>query len=142
MRFRFASVADAESLGTLNAQLIRDEGHRNSMTAPQLVERMTGWLRGDYQAVIVEHDDTIAGYVLFRRDPDHIYVRQIFVQAEHRRQGVGRALVQWAIRNAWHGAPRIRIEVLVGNAVGREFWRALGFRDYCIAMEMEFSRES
>ena len=29
------------------------------------------------------------------------------------------------------------VEVLVGNLEGMAFWKAAGFRDYCITMEME-----
>jgi GNAT superfamily N-acetyltransferase len=43
MGFRFAVAENAEHLAPLNAQLIRDEGHRNAMTVEQLVEkRMSG----------------------------------------------------------------------------------------------------
>jgi hypothetical protein len=50
MRHRIANVGDSEILGELNQQLIEDEGHRNSMTIPELVERMRGWLMTDYEA--------------------------------------------------------------------------------------------
>jgi GNAT superfamily N-acetyltransferase len=147
MRFRLASVADAEALGALNAQLIRDEGHRNAMTVPELVDRMASWLRGEYEGVLVEEDANdaggeIVGHALFRREPDSIYLRQIFVRVEDRRQGLSRSMIEWLMTNAWQSAARVRIEVLVGNATGREFWHALGFRDYCITMEMECSREA
>ena len=33
--------------------------------------------------------------------------------------------------------PRIRLEVLVGNANGIAFWRSIGFQDYCVTMEMD-----
>jgi GNAT superfamily N-acetyltransferase len=142
LRYRFASVADAPSLAALNAQLIRDEGHRNSMSVVQLAERMAGWLRGEYKAVIVEEDGAIVGYALFRHDPESIYLRQIFVRAEDRRRRIGRSLIEWLMKNAWQSASRVRIDVLVGNSTGRQFWQALGFRDYCITMEMEFPRGS
>jgi hypothetical protein len=45
MRHRAANVGDSEILGELNHQLIEDEGHRNSMTIPELVERMR-WVYG------------------------------------------------------------------------------------------------
>jgi GNAT superfamily N-acetyltransferase len=136
-QIRFASVDDAETLGALNAQLIRDEGHRNSMTVPQLVERMTRWLQGEYEAVVVEEGSTVIGYALFRRDADYVYLRQIFVRTENRRRGIGRSLVQWLAANAWQNVPRVRIDVLVGNDAGRQFWTSIGFRDYCLTMEME-----
>jgi GNAT superfamily N-acetyltransferase len=136
-QIRFASVDDAETLGALNAQLIRDEGHRNSMTVPQLVERMTRWLQGEYEAIVVEEGSTVIGYALFRRDADYVYLRQIFVRTENRRRGIGRSLVQWLAANAWQNVPRVRIDVLVGNDAGRQFWTSIGFRDYCLTMEME-----
>jgi ribosomal protein S18 acetylase RimI-like enzyme len=142
MRFRLASVADAEALGALNAQLIRDEGHRNPMTVGQLVERMNGWLQREYEALIVEDDGKVVGYALFRREPEDIYLRQIFVRPDDRRRGIGRAMIEWLMQNAWQSAARVRIEVLVGNATAREFWHALGFRDYCITMEVDFSRRA
>jgi hypothetical protein len=45
MRHRFASSTDLQILGELNHQLIRDEGHRNRMSIPELVRRMGKWLR-------------------------------------------------------------------------------------------------
>jgi GNAT superfamily N-acetyltransferase len=136
-QIRFATLDDADALGALNALLIRDEGHRNPMSVPQLVERMSEWLRGEYKAVIVETQGAIVGYALFRRDPDYVYWRQLFVQAEHRRCGIGRSMIQWLLKNACQGAPRLRIDVLVGNTAARRFWESLGFRDYCLTMEME-----
>jgi hypothetical protein len=50
MRHRIAQPEDSGILGELNHQLIKDEGHRNSMSIPQLVERMCGWLTTDYRA--------------------------------------------------------------------------------------------
>jgi GNAT superfamily N-acetyltransferase len=137
MQIRFATVEDAETLGALNAQLIRDEGHRNAMTIPQLVHRMAEWLRADYDAAIAEDRGTNVGYALFRRDADYFYLRQIFVRAESRRRGIGRSLFEWLLQNAWQAVPRIRIDVLVGNEGGRRFWESIGFRVYCLTMEME-----
>ena len=137
MPIRFAMVEDAETLGALNAQLIRDEGHRNAMTIPQLVQRMADWLRADHEAAIVEDRGTIVGYALFRREAEYVYLRQIFVCGESRRRGIGRRLFQWLLQNAWQAVPRIRIDVLVGNEGGRRFWESIGFRAYCLTMEME-----
>jgi hypothetical protein len=37
---------------------------------------------------------------------------------------------------AWLGGG-YRGEVLVGNTAGVAFWRAVGFRDYCVTLELE-----
>ena len=44
MEYRPATPADAPALAAMNAQLIRDEGHRNRMTVAELEGRMAGWL--------------------------------------------------------------------------------------------------
>ena len=119
----------------MNFRLIKDEGHRNSMDIPQLSERMAAWLRGEYQAVLFEENDTAIGYALFRREPEFVTLRQLFVAAEHRRRGVARNALRWLWANAWSDAPRLRIEVLVGNVSGRTFWQSVGFTEYCITME-------
>lgn len=138
MRFRFAKPEDAELLAPLNAQLIRDEGHRNPMTVTELAERMLSWLRGgEYEAVLFEDAAVVTGYALFRREAEHVYLRQLFVRPEFRRHGIGRQAINWLWHNAWRGVPRLRIEVLVGNVNGQAFWRSIGFREYCLTMEME-----
>jgi GNAT superfamily N-acetyltransferase len=135
MNYRFATAADAPVLARLNHQLIRDEGHRNAMSADELKARMQSWLGGEYQAVLFKDGEGIAGYALFKRDPEWIYLRQFFVEPARRRKGIGTAAFEWLVANAWSEVPRVRLDVLVGNAAGIEFWRSLGFADYCITME-------
>jgi GNAT superfamily N-acetyltransferase len=139
MNYRMASAADAPLLGEMNYQLIRAEGHRNPMSLVELQSRMASWLVDGYQAVLFEDDGGPAGYVLFRREADHIYLRQLFVRHQRRRQGVGRSAVGWLIENLWHDEPRIRVDVLVGNQAAIEFWRSVGFTDYCLTMERDIS---
>lgn len=120
----------------MNAQLIRDEDHRSSMSPAELRQRMSDWLTsGNYQAVVFETSDKACGYALYRREPDHVYLRQFYVAAEHRRQHVGSQAIDWPWQNAWPEVDRIRLDVLVGNAAAHAFWHAVGFRDYCVTME-------
>jgi GNAT superfamily N-acetyltransferase len=135
MWYRLCEMDDAPLLAAMNRRLIRDEGHRNRMTEPQLEARMRGWLAGDYQAVIFADEQGPAGYALFRRDCEGAYLRQFYVQPERRRQGVGRAAIRWLFDEVWKDDSRVRLEVLVGNHTGIAFWRAVGFADYCLTME-------
>jgi predicted acetyltransferase len=137
LQFRFAGLEDCWQLGELNAQLIRDEGHHNPMTVPQLVERMTGFLSTDYRAVIFETGDEIAGYALFRPEPAHVYLRHFFVCQHLRRRGIGREALAWLWQNAWPETAYLRLDVLVHNTAGIAFWKAVGFREYCLTMEAE-----
>jgi GNAT superfamily N-acetyltransferase len=136
MQYRQASVADAPTLAALNAQLIRDEGHRNPMSVAELANRMAGWLASEYEAVLFEEDSQIIGYALYRRDQEYIYLRQFYVVPDCRRQGLGRAALEWLRQHAW-GGQRVRVEVLVGNVAAVAFWRAVGFTDYCVTLELE-----
>ncbi|HEX4614093.1 MAG TPA: GNAT family N-acetyltransferase [Urbifossiella sp.] len=134
MEFRPATPADAAALAAMNGQLIHDEGHRNPMSLAELEARMSGWLAGEYQAVVFHTPSGPAGYALYRHEPEYVYLRQFFVHPECRRTGIGRAAITWLREHCWKGT-RVRVEVLVGNDPGLAFWRAVGFRDYCLALE-------
>lgn len=132
--FRAATVADAEVLGRLNHLLIRDEGHRNPMGVDALVERMRRWLADEgYEALLGFDGDDLVAYVLWRDEPDCVYLRQIFVQREHRRQGVARHLML-SVFERWPDK-RLTVDVLAGNARALAFWRRMGYRDYAVLLE-------
>ena len=135
MKYRTAIAADAPLIAPMNHRLIRDEGHRNPMTIAELEHRMQAWLKGEYQAVLFEDEHGIVGYALFKREPDWVYLRQFYVEPEKRRRGIGTAAMTWLLENVWKDAPRIRLDVLISNTEGIEFWRSLGFADYCLTME-------
>jgi GNAT superfamily N-acetyltransferase len=121
----------------MNARLIRDEGHRCRMSLDELQERQVRWLSADYQALLFTAEDRPVGYALYRQEPDWIYLRQFFVEPECRRQGIGRRAVAWLLENAWKDAQRVRLDVLTGNRTARAFWESVGFREYCLTMEIE-----
>ncbi len=98
---------------------------------------MANWLKGEYQAVLFEEDDLAFGYVLFKRESEHIYLRQLYVESKHRRKGVGKAAMQWLSANPWKNFKRLRLDVLVGNKAGIAFWKAVGFSEYCLTMEKD-----
>jgi ribosomal protein S18 acetylase RimI-like enzyme len=136
LRIRTATHGDVAALAAMNAQLIRDEGHRNAMSLSELGERMTEWLASDYSAAIAELDARPVGYVLWRHDTDHVYLRQLFVDPAFRRRKVGSGLLGDLRARLEGRASRLRIDVLIENESGRAFWQAAGFKDYCMTMEM------
>jgi hypothetical protein len=91
LSFRVADPSDAELLGRLNFQLIRDERHHNPMSESELVDRMQGWLRsGEYDAAVFLSEGKLIAYVLWRKQgPDQVYMRQFFVARDWRRRGNG-----------------------------------------------------
>lgn len=136
MEYRRATSDDAPLLARLNRELINDERHRNPMSVAELERRMAAWLAEEYAAVLFVRSGDPLGYALFRNEPGNVYLRQFFVCRSCRRTGVGRAALDWLRRNVWTESRRIRLDVWVGNVAAIEFWRSVGFSDYCLTMEM------
>jgi ribosomal protein S18 acetylase RimI-like enzyme len=135
LALRIATEADTPLLAELNHQLIRDEGHRNRMTVPDLETRMRGFLRDGYTAVIFERGKEVVAYALFRPDGDGMYLRQLFVTRQARRSGIGREAVA-RLREMWPQDIRITVDVLIHNPIAQSFWRSLGFADYSLTLEL------
>ena len=136
LQFRQATEADVGLLATLNRQLIEDEGHRNRMTLPELEARLRHWLQHTYAAIIFEQHAVPVAYALYCQDPEAIYLRQFFVDRQHRRQGIGRQAMHILLADVWPPGWRITLDVLVHNQRGYAFWKALGFQDYALTLEM------
>ena len=137
LKFRFATESDVPWLARMNQQLIQDEGHRNKMSLPELEQRMSNFLQTEYDAVVAGLGQTDIAYALYRQDPEWLYLRQIYIIEEMRRRGFGRRFIEWLRNNPWKKCKRIRTDVLVGNIAGLGFWKAVGFKEYCITLEME-----
>jgi len=107
------------------------------MTVPELAERLRKWLAGEYQAVIfsLEGPEDI-GYALYRRDADAVYLRHYFVVPKQRRRGYGRGCFHVLRGQIWPRDLRLVVEVLSQNAAGIAFWRAMGYTDYCLTLEI------
>lgn len=137
MNFRRAILDDCERLAQLNHQLLQDEGHRNQqMSLSELEQRMRGWLAGEYAAVIFEDEGEIVAYALYCEQAEAIYLRQLFVVRHHRRQGIGRKAVEILRKHIWPASKRLTVDVLVRNAAAIAFWHSVGYRDYCLTLEI------
>jgi GNAT superfamily N-acetyltransferase len=137
MQYRLASAEDCPTLAVLNAQLIQDEGHRNAMTVAQLEDRMRGWLStGEYQALLWEEHHEVVAYALFRETAAEVYLRQFFVVRHRRREGIGRQAITALFTQVWPRHKRWTVSVLVKNASAVAFWRAAGYTDYDLTLEI------
>jgi GNAT superfamily N-acetyltransferase len=136
LKWRKATSDDADVLAAMNARLIQDERHRNRLTVAALADRMREWVLSDYEAVLFDDRDEVVAYALYRLDEDGgIYLRQFFVERQHRRRGIGRRAMTILVSNVWAKGARVTVEVLTGNPSGLAFWRAIGFSDYAIVLE-------
>jgi len=136
MEFRFAFDTDLDLLADWNRQLIRDEGHCNRMTVPELRVRMKGFLSSGYKAVIFLDGGDPVAYALFRESEAEVYLRQFFVRRDKRKQGLGRQAMALLRENVWPSQKRLTVEVLCQNSPGLQFWRAMGYRDYSLTLEI------
>ena len=53
-----------------------------------------------------------------------------------RRQWVGRRAVEILCSKIWPRTKRLTVDVLVANESGVAFWRAVGFTNYCLTLEI------
>jgi len=136
MKYRLANLADCPLLAELNHRLIRDEGHPNPMTILELEERMRGWLTTAYQAVVFETDAEVVAYALYRDDGSEIHLRQFFVVRHRRREGIGRRAMRILFDDIWPKNKRLTVEVLWKNKPAVEFWRAVGYEEHSLALEI------
>jgi GNAT superfamily N-acetyltransferase len=136
MTWRWAQKRDCRLLAEMNFQLIEDERHRNTMDVGDLERRMRSWLQEGYEAVLFERDGEVAAYALYNVQPDEIHLRHFFVARHLRRQGVGREAIELLRDRVWPLSPRLTVSVLTHNEAAVQFWRAMGYKDYCLAMEI------
>ncbi len=142
LTYRFATLADTPLLASWNVELIRDEGSANPMNPGQVEDRISRFLGGDYEAAIFSTEGMDVGYALWRPAEHGIYIRQLFVVASKRRQGIGRATVELLLSKILPPDGPASVEVLVGNTPGLAFWHAMGFEDHAIEMSRDRRVES
>jgi ribosomal protein S18 acetylase RimI-like enzyme len=120
----------------MNWQLIQDEGHRNQMSHDELEQRMHQWLAAEYRAVVFEDGGQVVAYALFRETGEEVYLRQLFVARNSRRKGIGRSAIEILRSQFWPSSKRLTVEVLVANQSAVKFWRAIGYTDYSLTLEI------
>lgn len=137
--YRFATLDDVPVLARMSRELTEDERHRNrSRPLIWFEERMRNFLIGGYRAVLFERDGQVAAYALYAdlTDSDTIYLRQLFVERGQRRRGIGREAMRLLMDEVWPLNRRLTVEVLVGNKAALAFYRAIGYHEYSIELEI------
>ena len=97
---------------------------------------MRDWLAGEFQAALfVDRKETVA-YALYREEAEKVYLRHFFVVRHHRRQGIGRLAFEMLRHEIWSPNKRLTVEVLIHNQGAVAFWRAMGYQDYALTLEI------
>ncbi len=137
MKIRHATQKDIPRLAELNHQLQEDERTPRLMSQIELVDRLTGWLDGDYKAVLFEHLMEPVAYALYRTTEDGLYIRQFYVFRSRRRQGIGRRAIGLFRNQIVEENQALYLEAFTHNDRAIAFWKALGFREHTISFRLE-----
>ena len=137
LRIDRADIAEAELLADLNLQLMVDEEHPYPLERPIVVARMRRWIEGEYHVLLFRRGVRIAGYAAWRLEDRGAYLRHFFICRDQRRQGWGRAAIQLLRREVFPKDLPVQIEAAIGNKAGIAFWRAIGFEEFGVSMELK-----
>jgi ribosomal protein S18 acetylase RimI-like enzyme len=78
--------------------------------------------------VIARRDGRIAAFAIMQFGDDVAHLNLLAVASRHRRQGLGRQLMEWLFATALEaGVFRVDLELRADNLVARDFYQRLGF---------------
>ena len=138
LRIDRAENAEAPLLAKLNFQLDEDEPHPYPLPLPALTSRMAHWIDGgEYEVLLFRRGERVAGYAAWRLEDRGAYLRHFFICRDQRRQGLGRAAMTMLCRDVFPKDRPIQIEAAIGNTSAIAFWRAIGFGDFGLSMELK-----
>jgi GNAT superfamily N-acetyltransferase len=133
VRVRAASPGDAGTIVAFSHALSREEGYAAPALQARHVRTEGFGPNARFRALIAELGGRPVGYALFypAYDTDHaargLYLQDLYVVAEARRQGAGRALMAAVARACQaDGGGYVFWNALPKNRGGRAFYRALG----------------
>ena len=95
---------------------------------PWSANDFTECITSEVPIFVAEARGVVAGYVVAHWAADEGEILNLGVAAAHRRQGIGRALVDRVLQElAGLGVRTVYLEVRVSNAAARHLYAALGF---------------
>ncbi len=138
MQLQKCSIQDAGKLALFNKQLIEDEKSDNPMDLMDLERRMKEFLETEYDAYFFIENSQIIGYALIRNTSNPVYLRQFFIDRDHRKRHYGTQAFHMLLE--YLGIKEIDLDVLPWNKRGLAFWKQCGFSETCIAMKYKEQR--
>ena len=85
---------------------------------------------------LFEEDDHVAAYALYRQGRNSVHLRHFFVHRHHRGKGIGEEAMRNLLNEVWPKNLRVIVEALVHNLTAQDFWKAVGFKEYSVTMEI------
>ena len=87
--------------------------------------------------------DALAGFAIMEFGEERAHLVLLAVRATHRRNGIGRCLLDWLIASAsTAGVRSLHLELRANNEAARAFYRAMGFSETILVPGYYRGRES
>jgi ribosomal-protein-alanine N-acetyltransferase len=124
---RPAEVADCDALSDIHSDAFR-RGWSDAEFESMLVQPGVHALLAHYRNRVGRQ--TPAGFILYRLAADEAEILSVAVKQENRRRGIGRRLIEEALRHAYReGASGIHLEVEDSNHAAIALYRGVEFRE-------------
>ncbi len=125
-RLEPARVAHAALLAAMSQDFV-ETGLRPAWDAARIAWHIRN---PDSVVLAARAGSAIVGFAIMRYGDDTAHLNLLAVTPAHRRRGIGRRLVAWLEDTALTaGTFTIALELRAGNAGGRAFYAALGYRE-------------
>jgi GNAT superfamily N-acetyltransferase len=132
-----ATEPDIPRLAELNLELMEDERHPYMLPLEELRARMAPWVAGEYRVLLFRAGGQVCGYAVWRPEERGSYLRHFFICRDRRRSGLGRAIVDRLRRDHFPKDQPLQLEAAIWNTDAIAFWRAIGFQDFGLTLEMK-----
>ena len=119
-----ARASDAREIAEMSRELI-EQGLTWSWTPARVQHFICG---AESTVVVARRERRIAAFAIMHFGDDIAHLNLLAVAPEHRRQGLGRQLIDWLSATAVEaGVFRINLELRTHNDSARMFYERLGF---------------
>lgn len=119
-----ARYSDALEIAEMSRDLV-EHGLAWSWTPARVRRAILG---RDCCVLIARRERKIAGFAIMHFGDAVAHLNLLAVRTEHRRQGLGRQLIDWLLASALEaGVFRIDLELRETNGAARAFYQSLGF---------------
>ena len=130
---------DGREIAEMSRDLI-EQGLPWSWTAARVQRFICGV---DSSVVVARRAAHIAAFAVMHVGEETAHLNLLAVAADHRRQGLGRRLIDWLTATAVAaGVFRINLEVRTRNGSARLFYQALGFQELDVVAGYYQGREA
>jgi ribosomal-protein-alanine N-acetyltransferase len=134
-----AQAADAREIAEMSRDLI-EHGLTWSWTPARVQHFITG---SESSVVVARRERRIAAFAIMHFGDDVAHLNLFAVALKHRRQGLGRQLMDWLTATAIEaGVFRINLELRTDNDSARAFYENLGFEKLGVVQGYYQGREA